>query len=81
MIPKSGIHFSEKDHAQASMIPKSGNHFSEKDHAQARRWSGMTIRRQIVLLRAAGGTAPAPIARLPVSPGLGFTFLPWLSIK
>ncbi|ESW84140.1 hypothetical protein X772_17835 [Mesorhizobium sp. LSJC280B00] len=31
MIPKSGIRFSEKDHAQTkSMIPKSGIRFSEK---------------------------------------------------
>jgi hypothetical protein len=48
MIPKSGNHFSEKDHAQTSMIPKSGNRFSEKDHAQTRSWSGMTIRRKVI---------------------------------
>jgi hypothetical protein len=34
MIPKSGLRFSEKDHASPkSMIPKSGLRFSEKDHA------------------------------------------------
>ncbi|RWP38789.1 hypothetical protein [Mesorhizobium sp.] len=38
MIPKSGIRFFGKDHAQTndSMIPKSGIRFSEKDHAQTK---------------------------------------------